>query len=1008
MGSLSNLYISQSYTSLIHLGSDTTITTASVELQDGLGNGIGVFVNSLGNVSITGILSASNIPADIASQAELNAYTASTNARLNNIESTTASLNISISNINAFSSSQITKDATLATYTASVNSKFDSVANSTSSLNAFSASQLIKDTTLASVTASLQQQLTNIGAQSGSWVTESETGSFARTDVTNTFIQPQIISAAVTASAAKIANLNYPTTDGTFTGQVLQTNAAGTLSFGNVGAMYQTVHNGEATSLTVGTAVYVSGSQGANPVVYRAVTTDSTKMPAQYIISETIASGANGRGLLLGILEGYNAGSLPAGTQLYVDGNGVLTSTRPTGSNDVIQPIAIVTKTGAGGQLSVLNPGPVLLPNLQTGYAWVGNGNNQPLQVATSSFGGGGSADLTSLNAFTASQETKNTTLANVTSSLQAFTSSQNTINTNIATSASLYNTKWDNIAAQSGSWGMTSGSVPAGTVSSSAQIVGLGFLQTSSFEAYTASQDTKNSTLASYTASVNISLNNINAFTQSIIGTNPWTASIDTKFATLASQSGSWLNVPLDSLNAFTASQNTKNSTLGALTGSLFQTASFTNNRIALTKVDGGSTNLDGIATTGSNQFQGNQFILNGELKIAANANLSGSQYTGTTIYFDTTTYPNDVYGGYSINGNGDNGLGGFIVNTYGDLGNTPNIYFYGGGNNQFGSQNFFGLSPNNGNATFFKDTNFFTGSVSVSGSTYINNLTASLQQGYLWVGNANGKTTTVATSSFATTGANTFVGNQVLTGSLVISSSAAVDLQVTGAIGASGNIVSSGSTGQVVVSNTAVTITSNAVTASATYGRFGMLQRSGSNQIGMSGNPTQGSYVTGVTNPCIFILSGSILNGANYAPIQFQPGDQYTDGRTIFTTPIVGLANLELTGSLSLSGSAYGNVVSMSVNSNTASMDFSKGNYFELTASVSPIRIEVSNLRGGVTSTLSLIATTGSTIAFSSNVQQPSGSAYTASVSGSNDILSFVAFNSSKVNVVSTLKMI
>jgi hypothetical protein len=87
---------------------------------------------------------------------------------------------------------------------------------------------------------------------------------------------------------------------------------------------------------------------------------------------------------------------------------------------------------------------------------------------------------------------------------------------------------------------------------------------------------------------------------------------------------------------------------------------------------------------------------------------------------------------------------------------------------------------------------------------------------------------------------------------------------------------------------------------------------------------------------------------------------------------------------------------------------MDFNIGNYFVLTASVSPIRIEVSNLSGGNTSTLSLLATTGSTITFSSNVQQPSGSAYTASVSGSNDILSFVAFNSSKVNVVSTLKMI
>ncbi len=45
-------------------------------------------------------------------------------------------------------------------------------------LNQFTASQETKNTTLGAVTASLQQQLTNIGSQSGSWITESESGSF--------------------------------------------------------------------------------------------------------------------------------------------------------------------------------------------------------------------------------------------------------------------------------------------------------------------------------------------------------------------------------------------------------------------------------------------------------------------------------------------------------------------------------------------------------------------------------------------------------------------------------------------------------------------------------------------------------------------------------------------------------------------------------------------------------------------------------------------------------------
>jgi len=51
MGSLANQYISQSYTSLIHLGSDTTASANFAELQDGLGNGLGISVNTEGDIS---------------------------------------------------------------------------------------------------------------------------------------------------------------------------------------------------------------------------------------------------------------------------------------------------------------------------------------------------------------------------------------------------------------------------------------------------------------------------------------------------------------------------------------------------------------------------------------------------------------------------------------------------------------------------------------------------------------------------------------------------------------------------------------------------------------------------------------------------------------------------------------------------------------------------------------------------------------------------------------------
>ena len=52
MGSLSNLYISQSYISLLHLGSDNTASSTPTEIQDGLGNGIGITVNTAGDLFV--------------------------------------------------------------------------------------------------------------------------------------------------------------------------------------------------------------------------------------------------------------------------------------------------------------------------------------------------------------------------------------------------------------------------------------------------------------------------------------------------------------------------------------------------------------------------------------------------------------------------------------------------------------------------------------------------------------------------------------------------------------------------------------------------------------------------------------------------------------------------------------------------------------------------------------------------------------------------------------------
>ena len=67
MGSLNNLYISQSFQSLIHLGSDNTASANLTTLQDGLGNSISISVNTDGDITALGDITASNLYAPIIS-----------------------------------------------------------------------------------------------------------------------------------------------------------------------------------------------------------------------------------------------------------------------------------------------------------------------------------------------------------------------------------------------------------------------------------------------------------------------------------------------------------------------------------------------------------------------------------------------------------------------------------------------------------------------------------------------------------------------------------------------------------------------------------------------------------------------------------------------------------------------------------------------------------------------------------------------------------------------------
>jgi hypothetical protein len=519
-----------------------------------------------------------------------------------------------------------------------------------------------------------------------------------------------------------------------------------------------------------------------------------------------------------------------------------------------------------------------------------------------------------------------------------------------------------------------------------------------SSLNAFTSSQNTKNATLASYTGSNDTKWSNLGAqsgswITESETGSfvttssfNQYTSSNDSKvnqlinatgsyaisssvaavdaaqqsqINSLIAASGSYLtsSVPLTSLNAFTASQDTKNSTLATYTASVDSSLTNLNTFTA----SNGNTSLNSY--TASNDTKWN--TLGGQTGSYVTSAITASSLVTASVNLNTITF------------------------TKGDAST-------------------FTITVNTGSAatTDLTSLNAFTASQETKDTT-LENVTSSLQAFTSSQANLN--------TTFATTGSNNFVGNQRITGSLIISSSAAVDLQVTGAIGTTGNIISSGSNGQVQMSNVAISVTSNTQTSSAVYGRNVMTQRSGSNVVGMAANPEQGNYIAGLTNPSIFTLSGSWdTDGVYYAPIQFQKGLEYTDGRVTFTRPLVLEQSLtaSLTEGYVWAGGA-GNITTLvatssfgggtsdltSLNSFTASQ-YVSNSFFATTGSNTFRGDQIIQNPSGNTS-LTLVGTTQNTVQFSSENSffQASGnfSFNNSGISGGSGSLVFTATSNS-----------
>lgn len=111
-----------------------------------------------------------------------------------------------------------------------------------------------------------------------------------------------------------------------------------------------------------------------------------------------------------------------------------------------------------------------------------------------------------------------------------------------------------------------------------------------------------------------------------------------------------------------------------------------------------------------------------------------------------------------------------------------------------------------------------------------------------------------------------------------------------------------------------------------------------------------------------------------------------------------------LLVSSSMVYSGSVRGQVRTITINSNTASMDCSLGNFFTLSLPAGTTRLEATNIQPGETLSLRILnQTTASVVSSSVSVKFPTGFSYIpTSVATSTDIITFLSFDTASIFAV------
>ena len=192
------------------------------------------------------------------------------------------------------------------------------------------------------ISGNLQQQITALNNQTGGYVLDSETGNFITTSQTGAFYAASNPSGFVTG----IPNIVYTTGDQDISGlKDFQTRPTVVdvpvlLSGDAVDTIHLYGKNHEAFTLYKGYPVYISGANGANPLISLAANSgETTSSKTIGLMAADTASNAFGYIITEGFLEGFDTSAASAGDPMWLGPTGNIlygTGNKPYGNNNLV------------------------------------------------------------------------------------------------------------------------------------------------------------------------------------------------------------------------------------------------------------------------------------------------------------------------------------------------------------------------------------------------------------------------------------------------------------------------------------------------------------------------------------------------------------------------------------------------------------------------------------------------------------------------------------------------